>query len=110
MGKYLLQPAVSEDPSVLLVTLLGVGVVFLGLTMLIGLVRLMNAFFNKKFDEKNALNQKTVGVKNEPVTTQPAATEQIENKQEILAAVCAAIAEENGTDISAIRVLSFKKL
>ncbi len=36
--------------------------------------------------------------------------EAIENRQEVLAAVCAAIAEENGTDISAIRVISFKKV
>ena len=33
-----------------------------------------------------------------------------ENRQEILAAVCAAVSEELGADVSAIRVLSFKKL
>ena len=43
-------------------------------------------------------------------TVNAVSAERIENKQEILAAVCAAIAEENGTDISAIRVLSFKKI
>ena len=37
-------------------------------------------------------------------------TEVIENRQELLAAICAAIAEENGVDISAIRVVSFKRV
>ena len=37
-------------------------------------------------------------------------TQAIENRQEIIAAVSAVIAEELGTDVSAIRVLSFKKL
>jgi len=34
----------------------------------------------------------------------------IENRQEIIAAVSAVIAEELGTDISAIRIHSFKKI
>jgi hypothetical protein len=34
----------------------------------------------------------------------------IENREEIVAAVCAAVAEEEGVDISALRVVSFKKL
>ena len=34
----------------------------------------------------------------------------VENRQEIIAAVSAVVAEELGTDISAIRILSFKKI
>ena len=34
----------------------------------------------------------------------------IENRQEIIAAVTAACAEEMGKDVSAIRVISFKKI
>ena len=34
----------------------------------------------------------------------------IPNRQELIAAVSAALAEELGTDVSAIRILSFKKL
>ena len=45
-----------------------------------------------------------------PAAAPVAAPAPIENRQEIIAAVCAAVAEENGTDISAIRVISFKKL
>ncbi len=36
--------------------------------------------------------------------------EEIPNRQELVAAVCSAVAEEMGADISSIRVLSFKKL
>ena len=36
--------------------------------------------------------------------------EHIQNRQEIIAAVTAACAEEMGKDVSAIRVISFKKL
>ena len=41
------------------------------------------------------------------VTTQE---EPIENREELLAAISAALAEELGTDVSAIRILSFKKV
>jgi phenylpyruvate tautomerase PptA (4-oxalocrotonate tautomerase family) len=45
------------------------------------------------------------------VAVAPATTSAtIENRQEIIAAVTAACAEEMGTDISALRVISFKKL
>lgn len=43
------------------------------------------------------------------VVTNNVATQPIQNRQEIIAAVSAAVAEELGTDISAIRILSFKK-
>ena len=36
--------------------------------------------------------------------------EEIANRQEFIAAVSAALAEEMGTDVSAIRILSFKKI
>ena len=45
-----------------------------------------------------------------PVNNAANSSPVIENKQEIIAAVCADVAEENGTDISAIRVVSFKKI
>ena len=46
-------------------------------------------------------------------TEVPVATTQeepIENREELLAAISAALAEELGTDVSAIRILSFKKV
>ena len=44
-----------------------------------------------------------------PVAAAPAKETVIENRQEIIAAVAAVAAEELGTDISAIRIHSFKK-
>ncbi len=75
---------------------MGIGTVFLGLICLIIICSIIGAFC--RIGQKKA------------VTAAPAAPEKIENKQEILAAVSAAIAEELGTDVSAIRITSFKKL
>ena len=101
MNLALLQLQNTPDPAVWFVCLLGVGVVFFGLVLLVIIVSLMN-FFTNKFTKKELpkTEDKSPSVTND----------KIENKQEILAAVCAAVAEENGTDISAIRVLSFKKI
>ena len=46
----------------------------------------------------------------EPAAAPALPAEPTENRQEIIAAVSAALAEEMGTDISAIRILSFKKI
>ncbi|MBR5322797.1 MAG: OadG family protein [Clostridia bacterium] len=106
MGNYLLKSIGAEDPSILLVCALGIGVVFVGLAFLVGIVSIMNAFFNN--------TKKIPQTQSHPVPkltpTSEAKSAPIENKQELIAAICAAVAEENGTDISAIRVLSFKKL
>ncbi len=106
MGNYLLQSTSTEEPSILLVCALGIGVVFVGLALLVGIVNIMNAFFR---NYKEAPQTQTPAVTNNVQTLETKAAP-IENKQELLAAICAAIAEENGTDISAIRVVSFKKL
>lgn len=95
--------AATAEPEIWFVCALGVGVVFVGLVVMVGIVQLMNLIFSK------------IGTKETPKATvqpkpAPVKDQVIENKQEILAAVCAAVAEEEGTDISAIRVLSFKKL
>lgn len=89
-----------------LVCILGVSVVFVGLISLIAILYTMNFIIGKgKKAEKTNANAPTVVAT--PVQT-PVTT--IENRREIIAAVCAAVAEEEGTDISAIRVISFKKL
>ena len=98
-----LTTVLAAQPNVGLVCALGVLVVFAGLIAIVGLVAIMNAFCD--------LAAKKSKVKEAPKASAPAAAAaEIPNRQEILAAVCAAVAEENGTDISAIRVISFKKL
>ncbi len=86
-----------------MVIVMGIGTVFLGLICIIILCKIMGLFFahSTKPQEKTAA----------PTVSAPAAQNTvIENRQEIIAAVTAACAEEMGKDVSAIRVISFKKL
>ncbi len=82
------------------VILMGLSVVFLGLICIIILCTIMSKLCNIGSGKKKA----------EMAAESAGAPAVIENKQEILAAVCAVAAEELSTDISAIRVLSFKKI
>ena len=93
----------NVDMPTWLVCVLGISVVFVGLISIIAILYLMNFIIGAtKKTEKAATTT--------PATAAPAAPAAIENRREIIAAVCAAVAEEEGTDISAIRVISFKKL
>ena len=87
--------------SNLFVVGLGIGVVFVGLICIVILCKIVSAFcmIGQK-DKKIDTPAPPVGTINEP----------IQNRQENISAVSAAIAEELGTDISAIRILSFKKI
>ena len=87
------------------VCLIGIAVVFVGLAIIIGLVELMNLTTSKMGNKKKAEAPKQSAPA--PVAASGGV---IENRDEVVAAVCAAVAEENGTDISAIRVVSFKKV
>lgn len=87
--------------SNLFVVGMGVGTVFLGLVCIVLLCLIMSAICRaaeKKPD--TPITQPMSGPSAKP----------IENRQEIIAAVSAAVAEELGTDISAIRIHSFKKI
>lgn len=86
-----------------LVVAMGIGTVFVGLICIIIICKIMSLFFvkNKKNEASPAPSTPTAAVAQNKV---------IENRQEIIAAVTAACAEEMGADISAIRVISFKKI
>ena len=88
------------------VCLLGVGTVFLGRGCIVVLCSLVS-FFCRKFApaNKDAVSAKAVAPKAAPKASAP-----IADRKKILAAVCAVIAEENGCEVNAIRVLSFKKI
>ncbi len=81
---------------------IGLGTVFVGLIALIVLCYLMSAFCKMlKKDAPQSSEQKAPAqAPNVPVA----------NKQEILAACCAVIAEELSTEANNIKVLSFKRL
>lgn len=85
-----------------MVIVMGIGTVFVGLICIIILCKMMGLFFagSRKSDKKAA------EVKTAPTAVNPV----IENRQEIIAAVTAVCAEEMGKDVSAIRVISFKKI
>ena len=97
----------ENEPHWLLVCLLGVGVVFVGLAIIIGLVELMNWATNRV---ESKVKTEAKADKPSNVPSAPVSNGVIENRDELVAAICAAVAEENGTDISAIRVVSLKKL
>ncbi len=106
MGNSLFLYAAEGEIHWAIVCLIGVAVVFFGLACIIGLVELMTLICNKLLEggaKKPAKSQPTQA-------PAPAISAPVENRGEIVAAVCAAIAEEEGTDISAIRVVSFKKI
>lgn len=76
---------------------MGLGTVFVGLICIIVFCKILGAILGRKKEPAIA-----------PAV--PATAAPVENRSEIIAAVCAVAAEEMGTDISALRVLSFKKL
>jgi len=84
------------------VCLMGLGVVFFGLICIILLCMLMSAIC-RKFDKSAEAPTVIESVPTEIKTT-------ITNRQEFIAAVSAAIAEDLGKDISALRILSVKEL
>lgn len=84
-----------------LVVGLGVGTVFVGLICIIFICSIMSVIIRKcaKPEAKTA-----------PAAPVVTGTQVIPNRREFIAAVSAAIAEDMGTDIEAIRIVSVKKL
>lgn len=83
---------------------LGIAIVFIGLICIVLLCKILSALCN--------LGTKSESKVEVPVSAPAVAqsAQNIPNRQKIVAAVSAAIAEELGTDVSAIRIVSFKKI
>lgn len=82
---------------------LGMGTVFVGLICLILICYIMSAIcklFEKPAKEAAAPAAAPAAPANQPIA----------NKQEVLAACCAVIAEELGTEANNIKVTSFKRV
>ena len=90
------------EPSSSEVVVVGLGAVFAGLISIVIICKIVGLFCGAGKKEKKT--------ENAAPAVAPVASAPIENRGEIIAAVCAAAAEELGTDVSAIRVRSFKKL
>lgn len=96
------EAAKAAELSNAMVIGLGMGTVFVGLICLIAICYIMSVLcrcFGKNGSKPSA-------------ETAPAAVPAapVANKQEIVAACCAVIAEEIGTDANNIKVLSFKRV
>ena len=90
--------------DILLVCGMGMGITFFGLVCLVVLTYLTSTLIK-------SMTKKNVEEKPEPVAaTQPVQEAQIPNREEMVAALSAVIAEELGKDVSAIRIVSLKKL
>ena len=91
------------DVPTLFVILMGIGTVFFGLICIILLTTAMSAICRSMGDKTPA-----------PAAAAPASpapqADAIPNRQAMIAAIAAAIAEEEGTDLAGIRILSVKKL
>ena len=85
------------DYSIIFVCLMGMGTVFFGLICLIVLTTLLGRVCGRNHTSAA------------PAAAVPEAAPAVD-QQELIAAISAAIAEELGTDITGIRILSVKKL
>ena len=85
------------DYSLWFVCLMGMGTVFFGLVCIIILTKLMSAVLGKKPAQAQSASRSADAL---PQTVTP----------ELVAAVSAALAEELGTDITGIRIISMKKV
>jgi len=97
--------------NVALVCVLGVSVVFIGLICIVILCKIMSILVT--MSEKNG---KSAGTENTPAAS-PAVSPAVSKaspdpgpRGEIVAAIAAVLAEELGEDVSAIRILSLKKI
>lgn len=91
--------AAAEAYSNLTVIAFGLGLTFFGLISIIIICMVMGAICKKLIKKAPAA----------PAVQSAPKAAAIVNKGEFAAAVAAAIAEENGTDVSGIRILSIKQ-
>ena len=97
--------------SVWFVCLLGVGIVFLGLVAIVILCSIVSRLCRTLTGDGQKNEAPAPAVATAPAAapaSAPAAA--IADRSKKIAAVCAVLAEELGTDVSAIRVKSFKKI
>lgn len=87
-----------QQPSNLQVVLMGVITVFICLTILIGIIYLMGALMRR------------MGEKSAPVQSTQDISEIDGDRQAVIAAISAAIAEDSAADISRIRIHSIKRI
>lgn len=88
-----------------LVCIMGMGVVFIGLICLVIICQLLRLCC-MRFSSNSNTEEKIEATSATPVSVPDA----IENREELIAAVSAVIAEDLGADGSGIRIRSFKRV
>ena len=97
--------AAAQEIPTWFVCAMGMGIVFIGLVCLIVLIKI----FGKV--SQLVAGQETVSAPAVPAAVVAApAVDVIPNRGELVAAVSAALAEELGTDVTAIRIVSIKRV
>ena len=92
----------QTEPHIALVVAMGVGIVFVGLVSLIAVCKITSFFCG--------LGNKKEAVAKAPEAAPAPANTEIPDRKQFIAAVSAVIAEELGTDVSAIRIRSVKRI
>ena len=100
MTGNLISAAVSgaADIPAWFVVCMGLGTVFVGLIFIFIICKIIGLFFKGGSEETKPANKALKADLSD------------EERGKVIAAVCAAAAEDMGTDISALRVVSFKKI
>lgn len=100
--------AAKEDLSVMTVILLGMGIVFLGLICIVILCVMVGKVIRLLEGKQAPAEAASAPVAPAAPVAVPVA--EIPNRAELVAAISCCIAEELGTDVEAIRILSLKKI
>ena len=108
MSVETLAAAAEQIPSGFVV-IMGMGIVFVGLICIVLLCSLMSKVV-KILEKMTAVSEPAAAPAPTAVSAAATVQEPIANRQELVAAISAALAEELGTDVSAIRILSLKKV
>lgn len=99
----LLATAKASDP---LAVVIGLGTVFVGLIAIVLICKLTGYLCNLSVNAAPKAEQPAASA----VPAAPAAAPVTENRGELAAAISAAVAEELGTSVSGIRIVSIKKV
>ena len=92
-----------NEPGILQVVLMGVVTVFVVLVCLIAIIKLMGLVMEK-------VGGKQAAGATAPAASAPAAPAAVPDKQKLVAAIAAAVAEDMGTDVSHLKIHSIRKL
>ena len=107
----LLETAVTTtELSGAFVVAMGMGTVFIGLICIILLIKVMSLIINGVAKDEAAKPAERTASPVAPAAPAVPVPAEIPNRAEFVAAVSAAIAEDLGTDISKIQIISIKRI